>query len=431
MEIFNGKRKGNPEEDDDLNGVRRKVSHDESDHDMEEVDHTDCKSLKDLLDLPANIRDEQREQLSENTDMTQLLNVIGTTPESQDSIISQASISSTTVTIDNENDPLEANISSDDHNPVFLNRDGTFNVDKYKTELINLSTVPVQTGGKRRNNRYKRRHKTTMKKRKIIKGGTIRVWICGHKDFVAWVMMMSCLGGGYWCLAKFIIPIAIAELGQSVWKYIVKICETTAVIITNLFKTNGGLSKFIDLLVQSYSGSAVGFKILDDINTRIIKPFFDLIVSAITWGCENTDSDASADSADIPPLPNINDMTTELQTRLDEALAKIIRLETAAAELIAANPQQIEKIGNGVNSDAEPIIQEINDIVRLNAIQEGEEGEEDIKKMGEEDMKMKGGENIISYLAKKIKKTMKRRKRSHKKYAKKNIHYKSHKKNKR
>ena len=415
--------------------MRRKVSHDKSESDdvsefgdnMEEEDH--CKSLKDLLDPPADITDEQTEKLSQNTNMTDLLNEISIPPESQGSTTSQASISSTTVTI--TNNPLEANITSEEQNPNFLNDDGTFNIDEYIKKLIDLSTVSVQRGGKRRNNRYKLRHKTTMKKRKIIKGGDVRGWICDHKEFVAWVMMMSCLGGGYWCLATFIIPIAIGELGTVIWNYIVKICETTAVIVTNLFKTNGGVSKFLDLLVDGYRSRALFRSGIDDINTNIIKPFFDLIVSAITWGCEKTAPGAAAPGAAAPGVPpaNIDEALTEdLRKQLHDALAIIAELETRALQQIGENAEENVEIIAQIQENAVPLIQMIEKNIEPLA-EENIHAIEAIYKKMEGDIK-EGG-NIISYLAKKIKKTMKRRKRSHKKYAKKNIHYKSHKKNKR
>jgi hypothetical protein len=404
-----------------------------------------------------NATNESSDTINELRAKTNMVNLVSDeTADSVASDVSRASVATTvgTTTIMIEEDPIKAKITSDDVSPDFIDINfDNFNIDRYRELLYQFKGATPSysySGGKRRNNRYKLSHKTTMKKRKIIKGGSIHDWVCEYKEFVAWVMMMSCLSGGYWCLAKFIIPIAIAELGEAVWRYIVKICETTAVIITNLFKTNGGLSKFIDLLVESYRGRAVTFKILDDVNIRIIKPFFDLIVSAITWGCAKTaSSDASASAAPgaaapgaAAPPANIEALTEDLRTQLHTALERIAKLERVAIQQIEQNaernvaiPQiqevadpiipQIQEVAKPIIEVAEPIIHMIEQIIQPLA----QENIHAIDKEMERDIK--GGENIISYLAKKIKKTMKRRKRSHKKYAKKNIHYKSHKKNKR
>jgi hypothetical protein len=450
---FNIKRKNTNDGNDDkkIRNLEKTNNDDFEDFVNIETHDTSCKTLKELLQPLDDITDEQIIKLTENTDMTELISKIMSlsdelqesqeSQESQNTNRTEASVNSTTVTISDTYTPLEANIQNEFQNPNFL-RDGSFNMDEYIKKLNELSGVNFyqsQRGGKRRNNRYKLRHNTTMKKRKIIKGGygDVRVWICGHKEFVAWVMMMSCLGGGYWCLATFIIPIAVSELNTVIWNYIIKICETTAVVITNLFKTNGGLSKFIDLLIGAYKNKAIIGSVVDDMNIKIIKPFFDLIVSAITWGCKTTAPGSAAPGAPLAPAApaappaNIYDaLTDDLRKRLNDALVRIAELETEALQKIE-NVEAYKPIIDELKTAADPLIKMIeNDIEPLvnknfdainKAMEEESKGEQESK----------GGENIISYLAKKIKKTMKRRKRSHKKYVKKNLHYKSHKKNKR
>jgi hypothetical protein len=354
------------------------------------------------------------------------------------------------------------------------------NIDRHIIDVLGyiqaVNTQPLYGGGKRKR-RYMINNKHTMKRRgKLITGGSIPGvvdWLCAHADFVAGAILLSFVGGGFWCLGSYIIPVAMSELKGAVWNYIVKVCETTAVVITNLFKTQGGVSKFIDLIVNSYMGLAVVKQAGIDAFDKLIRPPFCQIRDIIKAWCASSE-DVRKEAAEIslrlppaPPAPPAELLPAELppaqlppapqavESLVERIINQVGPVQQVQGDQFEANPQALAeaaeaaKAGRIILDDALRIIplQEvgIDEAVKEIAVNQNQELaalpqairdqlsriEQQVVGINAEEVHENAGGNILSYLAKKIKKTMKRRKHSHKKRAKKNIHYKSHKKNKR
>ena len=335
------------------------------------------------------------------------------------------------------------------------------NAEAFKNYIFSVDNVefgygPTQ-GGKRKR-RYSLNNKRTMKRRgRVIKGGdgAVSSWLCRHASFVAGVMLLSFIGGGFWCLGTYIIPVAMKELKGVVWDYIVKVCETTAVVITNLFKTNGGVSKFIDLIVNTYMGTAVAKQAAGDVYDRLIRPPFCAIRDAIKAACCESEADKAArDSARLtasaplsifssaPPEGLTDDQKAIIQQRVtvvSEAITKAIteRADDVRADDVRADDDRNLAVIRNQRKALDSVIErneaitslEVNDAVNIisKVIKDSAAQVADEVVVEEE---TEGG-NILSYLARNIKKTMKRRKRSHKKRSGKKINYKSHKKNSR
>jgi hypothetical protein len=320
----------------------------------------------------------------------------------------------------------------------------------------------IQRGGKRKRHYALKNNRTMKRSGKLIKGGNISDWLCAHADFVAGAILLSFVGGGFWCLGTYIIPVAMKELRGAVWNYIVKVCETTAVVITNLFKTSGGVSKFIDLIVNSYMGLAVAKQAGTDAFDKIIRPPFCAIRDIIVAWCKASEEDKKAARAvtqvrqsegpggpEVPLLPQVVPVVEMIAKAGDASMNR----ENIVSERVVLNNVLDSIPVDDADAAGGAIIVNLGDLLGVESVPQGilaylpplnanpEDGIENDEEMKMDDneysIKIKQhadentGGNILSYLAKKIKKTMKRRKRSHKKYAKKNIHYKSHKKNKR
>jgi hypothetical protein len=377
---------------------------------------------------------------------------------------------------------------------------------------VNLASVTV-TGGKRKR-RYSLNNKRTMKRRgKLMKGGSISDWICAHPDFLTSAILLSFVGGGFWCLGTYVIPVAMKELYGVVWNYIVKTCETSAVIIANLFKTNGGTSKFIDLLLNVYSNQAFAAKALNDAYGIIIKPTYFAIRDIIVAWCKPSVQAALAAAAAVAALPpqlpggppTVEQQIEAARTAATEAAGgpPTVQQQIAAARAAAVaaagagalqpvlavqndisaavNIQQAPQAATDmagiqlnikrlddvcsiseankpqVQAAADELQKQLDELLRtelasdprvgqelataISSVREAREAAEKADAAGgvaavaaaeeAEGGVAKGGENILSYLSRNIKKTMKRRKRSHKKHSGKKINYKSHKKNSR
>ena len=266
-----------------------------------------------------------------------------------------------------------------------------------------LSLSPISVTGKRY--RFGRR-KTTRKNEKNKGGFVTKKWICDHSIFVTFIVMMSLLGGGFWCIASYIIPTAIRELGGVLWNHIVKICEATAVVITNVFKTNGGMNKFIDLLANFYTGKAVIIHSANDIHKILIQPVFEYIKNIIEKSFCNSSSSKK---------------TEPTQKEFDELLAKLTELQNKIIVLESethVSPQE-SKADSKAKSKAES--ESVSVSVSKSSIKETKENFntliQEINTIHNEllnsELSNKGG-NIYTYLSRKIKKTLKQRKYSKK-----------------
>ena len=403
--------------------------------------------LSGLMNLPMLVAEAERDGSSSNSTVT-------------------TSFTQTTISNPQQNENAEIMLTTD--LPITDTLNPLLGIDE---RIQFLKSVNIGSTGGKRKRRYALKNNRTMKRGKLIKGGNISDWLCHHADFAAGAILLSFIGGAFWCLGSYIIPVAMKELRGAVWNYIVKVCETTAVVITNLFKTSGGVSKFIDLIVNSYMGLAVTKQAGIDAYDKLIRPPFCQIRDMLIAACCTDEATKKAAIASLttsapvagpsPPAPGAGpsppgaESSTHVFTAPSAApsAAPSGRIELSEPdrkliENLVSNVSVAINLAGGDNGDniEEQLAALTGAISQESVLLSTDEAVEVIDRIivggavevlaeidgynkNEEDMIVGG--NIISYLAKKIKKTMKRRKRSHKKYAKKNINYKSHKKNKR
>ena len=307
-----------------------------------------------------------------------------------------SSFGSSVSNIDNRTEASEITIDVDPSFPTDPTNPHMTNEEKIRERAkLLLSLSPTFATGKR--SRVGSRN--ISRKNKRIKGGFVtKKWVCDHSIFVTFIVMMSLLGGGFWCIASYIIPTAIRELGSVLWNHIVKICEATAVVITNVFKTNGGMNKFIDLLANFYTGKAVIIHSANDIHKILIQPVFEYIKNIIEKSFCNSSSSKK---------------TEPTQKEFDELLAKLTELQKKINLLESDNDVASEDSKSKAKSESKTIsessIKETKEnfntlIEEINIIHDELLNNESTNKGG----------NIYTYLSRKIKKTLQRRKYSKK-----------------
>ena len=307
-----------------------------------------------------------------------------------------SSFGSSVSNIDNRTEASEITIDVDPSFPTDPTKPDMTNEEKIRERAkLLLSLSPTFATGKR--SRVGSRNMS--RKNKRIKGGFVtKKWVCDHSIFVTFIVMMSLLGGGFWCIASYIIPTAIRELGSVLWNHIVKICEATAVVITNVFKTNGGMNKFIDLLANFYTGKAVIIHSANDIHKILIQPVFEYIKNIIEKSFCNSSSSKK---------------TEPTQKEFDELLAKLTELQKKINLLESDNDVASEDSKSKAKSESKTIsessIKETKEnfntlIEEINIIHDELLNNESTNKGG----------NIYTYLSRKIKKTLQRRKYSKK-----------------
>jgi hypothetical protein len=307
-----------------------------------------------------------------------------------------SSFGSSVSNIDNRTEASEIIIDVDPSFPTDPTNPDMTNEEKIRERAkLLLSLSPTFATGKR--SRVGSRN--ISRKNKRIKGGFVtKKWVCDHSIFVTFIVMMSLLGGGFWCIASYIIPTAIRELGSVLWNHIVKICEATAVVITNVFKTNGGMNKFIDLLANFYTGKAVIIHSANDIHKVLIQPVFEYIKNIIEKSFCNSSSSKK---------------TEPTQKEFDELLAKLTELQKKINLLESDNDVASEDSKSKAKSESKTIsessIKETKEnfntlIEEINIIHDELLNSESTNKGG----------NIYTYLSRKIKKTLQRRKYSKK-----------------
>ena len=101
-----------------------------------------------------------------------------------------------------------------------------YNIDEHVFQTLayikHVGLQPVTFTGGKRKRRYPLNKRTMKRRGKLMKGGFVSGWICAHPDFLTSSILLSFVGGGFWCLGTYIIPVAMNELRGVVWNYIVK-----------------------------------------------------------------------------------------------------------------------------------------------------------------------------------------------------------------